>query len=242
MQALAVALLVVALTGCVGGESPPPSRSTPPQVSSPPTTSSPTPRQAAALRKRLVASLQAAGSYQVNLVETGVLTVVPAGWLPGWQIIDVLCATPHPRRFYLGLSDDGTVVSLSGQPESFHRMVTAANPHIGSAKAASELAADYLDTNRSFQKYSYRIDGIDDIECRTKLNADEARVRRHVEQTYGRTIVPPQPRRSGAGWRLTVWMVYDNQLIRHDLEVAPHGVVVDRSERVFEGMPTPETV
>jgi len=190
----------------------------------------------------LLASLNAAGSPQVGLVEQGVLTVVPADWLPGWQIIDVVCATPHPRRFYLGLADDGTVVSLSGQPENFNRMVAAADPDIGSASAATAVAAVFLDSNRSFQKYSYRIDGIDDIDFRTKLTADEVRVRRQVEQTYGRSIVPPQPRRSGAGWRLSVWMVYDNQLIRHDLEVAADGVVVDRSERVFEGMPTPETI
>ena len=60
------------------------------------------------------------------------------------------------------------------------------------------------------------------------------RVRRHLGQVAG-----PRAERFGAGWRLTVWTVTGQDLVKHSMTVSEDGAVDDRAETVARDMPVP---
>jgi hypothetical protein len=242
-RGLTMALLVAVLAGCAVGSLDPPVEPRTPQVSAPPTSGPPIPREDGPLRQRLVDSLSPTDPSRARLVETAKLTVVATPWLAGWQIVDVVNSTlPHPQRFYLGVPADGPVRWLTADIENFNQMMREADPHVDSAKVSAQVANIFVDTNRTFLKASYRIEGVKDIQWLPKLTAEQTRVRRQVETIYGESIRKPQARRSGTGWLVSVWVVYDHQLIRHDLDVADNGVITDRAQTVFDGLPTPDSI
>lgn len=237
-----VGLMVSALAGCASSEPGSPLR-TPPPASKPPTTPQPTVSPAGSLRERLIAGLNASDSPRARLVETAELTVVPTKWLTGWQIVDVVNSTlAHPQRFYLALSADGSVVHLTGQPDGFNQVIGQARPRVESATVATDLAATFLDSTRDFVKYSYRIDGVDDIEWLPQLDERAKQVRSRVEQAYGSKVTPPRADQVEGAWRFSIWMVNGNRLVRHDLQVANGGVLSDTSQTVFEGLPVPDSI
>jgi hypothetical protein len=242
-QALIAMVLIAAVAGCARSESESPSRPTMPTSSSTPNPPQSSLSPKARLRERLIAGLRVSDSPRARLVDKAELTVVPTDWLTGWQIVDVLNSTlAHPQRFYLALSADGSVVNLTGQPESFNRVISDARPRVVSAAVATDLAATFLDSTRDFVKYSYRIDGVDDIKWLPQLDGEAKQVRSRVEQAYGSKVTRPRADQVEGAWRFTIWMVNGNRLVRHDLQVAGGGVLSDTPQTVFEGLPVPDSI
>jgi len=229
--ALVGALLALTLAGCGA----PPSGGARPE-----------PEPAAAdVRARLAAALSEESEHYAAMVEDPATTVtlVEATWLTRWQVFDVLWRGPyHPQRFYAALSDDDTVLVLSGHPEAFAQMTANAQVQVDDASVAVDIAVFYLDTTRSFQAYSYRIDSVSDISWLPHPDAGEQQRRTEVETQYGPLVAPPAAEPSEDGWTVTVWMVDDRTLVRHQLEIAPDGAVGITSDIVETDIPVPYSI
>lgn len=196
------------------------------------------------MRAQLATGLRPVSPGGARLVENAAtkLRVVPASWLSGWQVIDVTNNTlAHPQRFYVALSESGEVQYLTGEPDSFTAVVTAARPTITSAQTARSVSDLYLDSTRDFAKYSYRIASLGDVVWLAHPTSDDTAARAKVEKNYRAQVTKPSPQRSGSGWKLTQWMVNGTHLVRHDITVAATGEVIDRFETVA-ALPVPDSV
>ena len=197
---------------------------------------------AADLRGRLALGLQDISPVSARLVtdpETA-LNPVPAAWLPGWQILDVQNLTgQHPRRFYVALADDNQVVVLTAQPAAFSSLLSDAGVSVTSADTATDIAAVFLDSTRNFVAYSYRIDGVDDIEWRPTLTAEQSKARDQIIAAHGKKITPATAEQTASGWTVSVWTIDDTDLVRHEVSVAANGAVSDKIETVATDLPVP---
>jgi hypothetical protein len=177
-----------------------PSTTAGPSVSGSPGTTS--------LRDRLASALRATSPTSATLVENPqtTLTPVPADWLRGWEIVDVLNETPpHPRELYVALSTDGRAEVLTAKPQAFSTVLVDAGVQVDSAEVAIGVGSVFLDTTRSLQAYAYRIDSVADIQWIPKPTAAEQAVRDEVLMTYRTKIKPPQAADSGDGWSASGW-------------------------------------
>lgn len=251
-----VGLLLLAVSACspTGTEptEPPSTAGSPPASVTPretPTTrpSSPPPTKdpEAALRTRLAEALQTTDPASARSVAKPAtrLDVVGTDWLPGWQVVDVnVRSMPHPRRFYVGLSEDGRARYLSGQPQSFDAMVADARIRVGAERTALAVGVTFLDATRTFERYSSRVEDLNRIGWSPDLSPTEQSARDRVVQKYGDQVRAPRATPAGDGWTLTFWMVDGSTLVRHDLTVAANGAVMDAAEVVARDLPVPESV
>ncbi|HEY5786036.1 MAG TPA: hypothetical protein VIT65_14795 [Microlunatus sp.] len=235
--ALGAVILIAALAACSPAQGP----------TSPPTPGSSvssTP-DAGDVRGRLAAGLRDTSPANASLVENAktTLTPVPATWLPGWQILDVVNLTPpHPRRLYAGLSDDGRALVLTGQPDNFSTMLTEAGVSVVSATVATDVAGVFLDATRDFVTLSYRVDGVDDIRWRPKLTAEQEKARDQVVSTYGDEVSPAKAVQAASGWTVTTWSVTGTDLVRHQVSLGADGTVGDKTEVVASDLPVPASL
>ena len=196
------------------------------------------------MRTRLTDALRTDDPLSAGAVadrSTG-LGVLETDWLPGWQVVDVqVRRLPHPQRFFVGLSADGRARYLSGKPGNFAAMLADARIRVGSETAVA-LARTFLDTTRTFQRWSYRVEGVDAIEWRPDLTPAEQRVRDSVTQSYAHPIAPPRAAPAGDGWTLTAWMVDGSTLVRHDLTLASDGQTTDQVTVVARDLPVPDSI
>ena len=247
-----VGLLLLALLACSGpgsGPTDPPSTAVPPPVfatpSNSPSSPPPTNDAEASLRTRLADALRADDPLSAGLVTqpSTALDVVGTGWLPGWQVVDVnVRSMPHPRRFYVGLSEDGRAEYLSGQPQNFEAMVTDARIRVRAGQTAIAVGKTFLDATRTFQRYSERVEDLNRVGWGSDLSPAEQNARDRVLETYGSQVRPPRATPAGEGWTSTFWMVDGSTLVRHDLTFAANGTVTDAPEVVARDLPVPESV
>lgn len=194
------------------------------------------------LRARLAAALRDNSPTQAALVEDGrtALTPTAVDWLPGWRIVDVISSTPpHPRRFFAALPDEGYALVLTGSPERFSALLVDAGVRVESADVATGVATLFLDSTRDFRAYAYRVDRVEDIEWRPQLSAAEQATRDEVVAGYGDQVKPAYAESNAGGWRVEVWMVSGQDLVRHELGIATGRPVSDRAETVARGIPVP---
>jgi len=171
------------------------------------------------------------------------LDVVATDWLPGWQAIDAnVRSTPHPRRFYVGLSDDEEARYLSGKPHTFDAMVADARTRVGTARTAVAVGETFLDVTRTFRRCSERVEDLGRVEGSSDISPTDRSARDRVVQAYGTQVRAPRATPAGDGWTLTAWMVDGSTLVRHDLTVVADGAVTDAAEVVARDLPVPETV
>lgn len=237
LGALVLATTVAASAAACGGDDDAGSGSTE-------ETSSGTP-QGDDMRSRLAAGLEATSPANAKLVskETTKLTPVDATWLTGWQVIDVeSTGTPHARRFYAGLAEDGTVQLLSGKPDGFNQMVAAAGVTADSAEVATAIGQTYLDSTRDFSVWSYRIESLADVQWRPTMNAEQTQAKQDVETAWSAKVTAPAPDAAGDGWQLTLWTVQGQDLVRHDLVIGSDGQVQDSAVAVAEQLPVPASL
>ncbi|MCL2091250.1 MAG: hypothetical protein FWH11_08530 [Micrococcales bacterium] len=193
------------------------------------------------VRERLATGLAAVGSDGEMVADARTtLTPVEAAWLHEWQVFDIQLETEYRfARFYAALSNDGATLDLSGSPESFAQMVRSAQVVVNDAAVAIDVGNVYLDVTRTFDKASYRIGSISEVHwLPNPVPADEQR-RADLEAQYDALVQPSVAEPSGTGWTVTVWMVYDRTLVRHNLEIAADGVVQDNPEVVETDLPVP---
>jgi hypothetical protein len=195
------------------------------------------------MRSRLARALEPTSPDTAAMVrdeQRTKLTEVPAEWLTGWVMIDVLhYAANHPRRLYVALSDDDTATVLTGKPEGFNAVVAGgAEPTAGQA---GEIARTFLDVTRDFTKWSYRVDSTDDIEWLPKLDADQAKSRDQLIKEFATKISAPRPVADDDGWAITLWTVTGTNLVQHDLVVRADRTVQATAVVVAEGMPVPDS-
>lgn len=236
---LGAVVLVGALSACTPDPGQPP---TVPPSAAPPSSAVTSSPDAQDLRGRLAAGLQQDSPASSRLVadQQTTLTPVAAAWLPGWQIVDVESITPpHPKRFYAALSDDGQAQVLSGQPDRFSALLTAAGVSVSSADDAGEIAVVFLDSTRDFVTLSYRVEKADDIGWRPSMTVEQQQVRDQVLADYGDQITPPKASKSGSGWTVTAWTITGTDLVRHQVSVAGDGAVSDATEIVASDLPVP---
>jgi hypothetical protein len=210
-----------------------------------PSSPRPTHDPEAAVRTQLADALRTTNPVNAGAVAqpTTRLDVVATDWLPGWQVVDVTVrSVPHPRRFSVGLSADGVTRHLSGKPQNFDAMLTDARIRVGAARTAVAVGETFLDSTRTFQRYSERVEDLGRVEWNADLSPAERSARDRVLQTYGDQVQAPRATPAGDGWTLTAWMVDGNTLVRHDLTIAANGTVTDAAEVVVRDLPVPESV
>ena len=222
------AVLVLALGGCGSGGS-----------------ATGTTQEGADVREKLAAGLAEVSPAKAGLVEAAETTVTPveATWLHGWQVLDVESRTlPHPQRFYAALSDDGTALVLSGSQDSFDQMMSDAKVVVDDVAVATDVGILYLDVTRAFDKYSYRIDALSEVQWRPNLDSAQEQQRAELETQYAALVQPPAAKPSATGWTVTAWTVDDRTLVRHVLSIATDGAVRDSPEVVATDLPVPASL
>jgi len=237
VTALAAVTALLALPACTPEQSPP--TSPPSQQPSSSVTSSP---DASDTRGRLAAGLQGSSPVNARLVSDPKTTLTPveASWLTGWQIFDVQNQTPpHPRRVVAALSDAGEAVVLTGQPDAFSTMLKQAGVSVSSADVAAQVATVFLDSTRTYETLSYRVDDADDIRWLPTLTADQQKARDAVISSYGDRIGPAKATQSSSGWTVEVWTISGADLVRHETTIGTDGTVTDKTETVATDLPVP---
>ncbi len=200
-----------------------------------------TPPEGSDLRSRLARALEPTDPEAATMVRDEsrtTLTELPAEWLAGWTLIDVLHrAANHPRRMYAALSDRDTVTILTRNPQGFNSVVQGtAGP---TTDQAAEIARTYVDVTRDFSTWSYRVERIEDIEWLPEPDADQVRTRDQVIKEFAAKITPPRPAAAGDGWSVVLWTVTGTDLVRHTLVVNADGTVDATAIVVEEGIPVP---
>lgn len=228
-----VAVVAMVLGGCTPGSTPPPTD---------PPSSPPSNGQEGDLRTRLARALQPVSPDTATLVEDGrtTLTEVPAEWLDGWLLIDVLhYGANHPRRVYVALSDTDEVQLLTGRPDAFNAVVRGSEP---TADTAADVARTFLDTTRDFRKWSYRVEQVGDIKWLPKPTAAQAEARDKLIKELGSRITAPRPVADGDAWSVTLWTVTGTSLVQHDLTVRGDGTVEDTAVVAVTDLPVPDSM
>jgi hypothetical protein len=236
--AVGAVILIAALSAC----SPTTGPTSPPSTSSNPSSSVTGTPDAGDVRGRLAAGLRDSSPANASLVENpkSSVTPVPATWLPGWQILDVVNLTPpHPRRVHAALSDDGPALVLSGQPDSFSTVLAESGVSVDSAAVATDVAEVFLDSTHDFVTLSYRVGEVGDIRWRPKLTAEQERVRDQVISAYGDEVAPAEGTPASGGWMVTAWTVTGTDLVRHQIGIGADGTIADKTETVVSDLPVP---
>jgi hypothetical protein len=140
-----------------------------------------------------------------------------------------------------GGSADGRVKHLAGEPDAFAAMVSAAGVDVVDPSTATAVAQLQVDAVRTFQRYAYRVERVDDIGWVPQPDAAEQAARRRLTRTYRSTIAPPAAREVPDGWRLTLWTVDDRALVEHTITVTRAGRVLDVTRTVEPRLPVPSS-
>ena len=168
------------------------------------------------------------------------LTPVPADWLPGWVVVDVLARTvPHPRRFSAALSEGGRAVVLTDRPDRFSDVLVDAGVRIDTAAVATAVATVLLDATRDFRAYAYRIDSFADIEWRPQPTTAERARRDALAEVYGDRIRPIIAEGGRDGWRVGAWMVQGRDLVEYRLTLVSGRPAADRVSVRERDLPVP---
>ncbi|MFC9897218.1 hypothetical protein ACFVMC_26315 [Nocardia sp. NPDC127579] len=187
------------------------------------------------MRNRLIQALRPVAPGIATMVaddRTG-LTVLPAAWLSGWTLIDAQQpGARHARRVHLALSERAEVQVLTGRPEAFDAVVRGSEP---SADTAIAIGRAFLDTTRTFEKWSYRVERPEEI-VGLPEHTDPILADLRIE------ITPPLPVAGPAGWSLRLWTVTGTSLIRHDLCVRRDRTVEDRATVAAPDLAVPDSV
>lgn len=228
-----VAVAVLAFSGCVPGVTPPPAD---------PPSGPPSSGQEGDMRTRLARALRPVSPDTATLVEDPrtTLTEVPAEWLDGWTLIDVLhYGANHPRRVYVALSDTDEVQLLTGRPDAFNAVVRGTGP---SRDAAADIARAFLDTTRDFRKWSYRVERVEDVTWLPKPTAEQVRARDALIKKLRSKITAPRPVADGDAWSVTLWTVTGTSLVQHELTVRADGTVQDTAVVAESDLPVPDSM
>lgn len=194
------------------------------------------------LRTRLAAALGAQDRARADLLADPHtdLTPVPAEWLPGWIIVDVLARImPHPRRFYAALSDDDRGVVLTGRPDGFSDVLLDAGVRVDTAAVATAVTTVFLDATRDFRAWAYRIDSFADIEWLAEPTAAQRTRRDALAETYRDRIRAPRAEGGADGWLVSAWMVQGRDLVQHRLSVASGRPMEDAATTRERELPVP---
>ncbi|GAB3761723.1 hypothetical protein [Microlunatus parietis] len=229
-----VTIAALAFGGCVPGVTPPPAD---------PPSSPPSSGQEGDMRTRLARALQPVSPDTATLVEDAArttLTEVPAEWLDGWILIDVLhYGAHHPRRVYVALSDTDEVQLLTGRPDGFNAVVRGTEP---SQDTAADVARTFLDTTRDFRKWSYRVERVEDVTWLPKPTAEQSRARDALIKKLRSKITAPRPVADGDAWSVTLWTVTGTSLVQHELTVRADGTVEDTAVVAEPDLPVPDSM
>jgi hypothetical protein len=239
---LAAIVIAATLAGCGPGDPQPGNTVSP---TAPPTTSSSTtPGQETDVRTRLAAALRDSSPTKAKLVERPdtKLTETSTPWLTDWQVIDVLnLAPPHPQRFFAALSADGRATVLTGHPDAFSAVTSGATLKVDSAVVAESVAQVFLDSTQDFVKASYRVGEVDDIQWLPKPSTAQEQEKAKVRKEFKDKVTPAKAKKSGDGWTVTVWMVYDHRLDRHTVTITADGAVSDQVAHAYETLPVADS-
>lgn len=216
-----VFVIMIATAGCEAGSRPP----------------------AGDLRERLARALDPVAAGTATLVrdeQRTSLTELPTAWLRGWLMIDVLHrGANHPRRFHVALSDDDRAVLLNRNPEGFNEVVRgSAEPDAGQA---ADVARTFLDTTRDFRKWAYRVESTGDIDWLPEPDPEQTAARDRLIKRFAGQLRAPEPRSTGAGWAMVLWVVEGTELVRHEVTVGRDAAVTSIGAVVASDLPVPDS-
>ena len=201
-------------------------------------------RPPADLRTRLIGGLRAVSPADADLLADPHtdLTPVPAAWLPGWVIVDVLGQRAlHPRRCYAALSDADRAVVLTGRPDRFADVLVDAGVGIDTAELATAVAAVFLDATRDFRAWAYRIASFADIEWLPEPTEAQRLRRDALAEAYHRRIRPIRAEGGTEGWLVGAWMVQGCDLVEHRLTLVSGHPAVDQVSVRERDLPVPSS-
>ncbi len=241
--AAAVLGTVLVLGACTDGEAPGPSGTTD-ATSSPGggPTATPTSDAEGDVRDRLVQALQDDTTGLGDLVSQAdtSLTVLETPWLQGWQVVDVLSrAGSHGTRAYVGLSQDGTAVLLSGAPDAFVEILGSGAASVPDEDTAVQVVDTYLDATRSFRGWSERIASFDDVRLRPDLDAEAQASVDAARATLADQVAPTAAVSRGDGFDVVAWVQDGAAVVRHEVHVGRDGSLSDRPATLVSDLPAP---
>lgn len=170
------------------------------------------------------------------------LTRVEAPFLRTWAIYRVdYRQSPHPVQLHVA-TGGGRVELLTGVPEAFGRVTAADGTAVGGAAGAVALARAYVETTRPGGVLTYVVGRVEDIEFRPGITGAAAERRDEILAEYRPRIKEPAAEASGKGFTVTVYVVKDKALQRHDIGVTAKGAVEDRVKTLVPDLPVPYTL
>ena len=143
----------------------------------------------------------------------------------------------RPVLFYVGQTRAGAASLLTGQPDAFVRLAREDRISINSAETATAYATLYLEVTRSMSELTYLVRSVDEVRFRPNLDEAGERKRRDFVRRYSSAISPPAAERNANGFTVSAYVIRQQSLERHRLEVAADGGIEDHAETLERDLP-----
>jgi hypothetical protein len=187
---------------------------------------------------------QAGRTTEADIVTRGGarLTTLQTPFLGSWRIVQVdYRQGAHPVMFHVAVGD-GRAHLLTGTPEAFGTVTTAAGTRVTDAASAVQLGRTYLETTRPPGKLTYVLDSVDEIKFRPNITGSAAQKRDQILAKYRPVIAAPDVTAEGAGFTVVAYVVQDRALQSRELTITEQGAVEDETTTLVPDLPVPYTL
>lgn len=191
------------------------------------------------IQRRLSKALAAVDSSRAELAarESTSVNEYKVGLLKRYRIYRVEHFNPHkPVVFYVAYAPGEPVYELTADPGNYNRLGRADGVRIDSQEAATSYATVYLEVTRSMSSMEYIVGSAEEIRFRPHLSETEEQRRIAVFKKYGPVIRPPTATRLDSGYSVEAFVVHDQDLQRHAIQVDMAGEIDDHVSVVESGL------
>lgn len=172
------------------------------------------------------------------------LTRVPAPFLPaGWALARLVRFLPtRPLVLHVMAGPDGAGGLLTGDPDTFNRLVREAGVRIGDAATALALARTYVEATRVQNRRYQVISALVDLPWRPGLEPDEVARRDAALRILGADVAPKARTSPDGVFVADLVVVSGMDLVRALLAVESDGTVAVAHQPIEADLPFTYTV
>ncbi len=167
------------------------------------------------------------------------ITIYPTPFLRRYRIYRLLYHAPYkPLLLYLGFAPRQPHYWLQNTPHALDELARAEPVELTSAEEASRYAVMFLEVTRDLSVLVYLVKSIEEIRFAPRLTPAQEQVKAVLQEKYRGILAPPKAAVTEEGYRVTVYMVRQQELERHILRISRKGQVQNTITVLEREMPT----
>lgn len=167
------------------------------------------------------------------------VTLYPTPFLRRYHIYRLLYHAPYtPIVLYLGFAPNLPHYWLVNTPQALCELAQADPVELATAEEASRYAMMFLEVTRDMTMLVYPINSVEEIIWYPMLTAAQAQVRDALQEKYRSILAPPAAEATEEGYRVTVYVVRQQELECHTLRISREGEVSSQITVLEQNMPT----